>query len=463
MFSFGDSRTRPADAGWRCAAGQGRGRTRVLARGFLSSCAILLLICPLAARAATRPHRLAAARPHRPPAPQRQKQATGHADHHAKPHKRPRKRKKAPAPAPQAVLSQAQIVERTDLARGQEAFEAMQQQFYTPTTGLYVGEPYGYSYLWPFSQALAATITLDQIPSLKEAYASEVSSRLTGLQLYWDTDNSEEPEGTFTSTLPGYDASSAPPTGPGGTKYYDDNEWIGLELVRAYKLLGDTAALEQAKQILAFVQAGWQTNPKLACPGGVLHSNVSVSGDRNLVSDGPAAELALDLYSITAEERDLRFAEATYNWARTCLLQPNNLYADRIGPKGTIALSFYSYNQGSMIGAGTLLYEITGNSSYLWEARKTAQAALSYFSPSTLHAEPPAFVAIYFRNLLYLDAVSKDPPGKRIAQEYLEYLWANDHPKEGLYSIGAEGSQLLVQAAVVQIYSLLCSSPSTYF
>jgi Glycosyl hydrolase family 76 len=471
MLSLGDSRTRPAEAGRAADLTPGRGRARLLAWVFLSSCAVILLISPLAARAGERPHRLAGARPHRQDAARRQRPSVAHQQTLAKrrsrkrasAHKRAHKRKKTAAPAPKAVLSQAEVVERTDLARAEEAYEAMQQQFYTPTTGLYVGEPVGYSYLWPFSQALAATITLDEIPSLRTTYASEVGARLTGLQLYWDTDNSEEPEGAFTSTLAAYDASPALPTGPGGAKFYDDNEWVGLELVRAYKLLGDASALEQAKQILAFVEGGWQTSSKLPCPGGVVHSNEVGNGNRNLVTDGPGSELAAELYSITGEEQDLRFAEATYNWARTCLLQPSNLYADHIGAQGKVAFEYFSYNQGSMIGAGTLLYEISGNSAYLWEARQTAAAALSYFSAATLHAETPALVAIYFRNLLYLDAVSKDPPGARIAQEYVEWLWAHDPPKEGVYSVGTEGTQLLVQAAIVQIYGLLCTAPSTYF
>jgi len=37
-----------------------------------------------------------------------------------------------------------------------------------------------------------------------------------------------------------------------------------------------------------------------------------------------------------------------------------------------------------MIGAGTLLYQVTGNSAYLFQARQTAKAALSYFTPARL-------------------------------------------------------------------------------
>ena len=250
------------------------------------------------------------------------------------------------------MLSQAQIVEQTNITRIQEAFEAMQEQFYTPTTGLYVGEPVGYSFLWPFSQALAATISLDEIPSLRATYTNEVGARLTGLQLYWDTDNSEEPEGTFASTLPAYDASSAPPTGPGGTKFYDDNEW-GRAGARARVQAARRRRRPGTGQADLGVRGGGAVDePCAALPRGGLALQLDHQRRPEPASNGPAAELAAELYAITAEEQDLRFAEATYNWARTCLLQSNNLYADHIGTKGQLALTFYSYNQGSMIGAG---------------------------------------------------------------------------------------------------------------
>ena len=330
MLSFGDSGTCPAEAE-RCAAkaGPGRRSPRLMGLGFLPTCALLLLLCPLAAHAATHAHRLApgavapaglwgpaTAGPWAPAAAGRGPPAEAGDRTLAQ----TRKGAQAPAqaqetaPAPKAVLSQAQIVEQTNITRIQEAFEAMQEQFYTPTTGLYVGEPVGYSFLWPFSQALAATISLDEIPSLKATYTNEVGARLTGLQLYWDTDNSEEPEGTFASTLPAYDASSAPPTGPGGTKFYDDNEWVGLELVRVYKLLGDAAALEQAKQILAFVEGGGRRTLRCPAQGGSCTPTrpPTATGTSSLTVPRPSSRPSCT--PSPRKNRTSRFAEATYNW-----------------------------------------------------------------------------------------------------------------------------------------------------
>jgi hypothetical protein len=246
--------------------------------------------------------------------------------------------------------------------------------------------------------------------------------------------------------------------------YYDDNEWVGIELARLYKLRHEAVLLEKAEQIMAFVMAGWQSNPKFACPGGVPFSDSPTNTDRNTVTDGPAVELGAQLFRLTGDQTYLQFALMAYEWVRRCLMQPSNLYADHIGLRGKVEPALWSYNQGSMIGAGVLLYQATGDSAYLYQARQTAKAALSYFTMERLLSENPFFPAVYFRNLMYLDSITHDPPGPRLAQEYVNYMWVNRRLTSGLYVFGSPpSSQLLVQADVVQIYALLSTSPSTYF
>jgi hypothetical protein len=78
--------------------------------------------------------------------------------------------------------------------------------------------------------------------------------------------------------------------------------------------------------------------------------------------------------------------------------------------------------------------------------------------------ENPFFPSVYFRNLLYLDSLTHDPPGARIAQAYVDYAWQHQRLSDDLFVAGSPPSgQLLVQAAIVQIYALLSSPPSTYF
>jgi hypothetical protein len=357
---------------------------------------------------------------------------------------------------------------RADSAHALAAFEEMQRVYYVQGSGgLYAGEPF--SYLWPFTQALAATVSMANIRGIDAAGAGvsmtqELHSRLMGLSSYLDTSNSGRPQGTFTSTLAGFDGTVAPPAGPGGPKYYDDNDWVGIELVRLYVLTHKPSLLGSAEGIMAFEMAGWQTSSAHACPGGIPFSNEPENDERNTVTNAPTAELGAQLFRLTGAVRYLQFAELTYEWVRRCLLEANGLYADHINARGIVNPTLWSYNQGTMIGAGALLYQATGNSAYLYQARQTARSALSYFTSERLRGELPFFVSVYFRNLLYLDSITHDPPGPRVAQAYVNNAWQNLRLSSNLFVSGSPPSaQLLVQAAIVQIYALLSSRPSTYF
>jgi len=351
---------------------------------------------------------------------------------------------------------------RGNPARALVAFEAMQRHYYIAGSGLYAGEPF--SYLWPFSQALAATVSVANIPQVSVSLQRELQSRLTGLNSYLDTNNSGASEGTYTSTLAAFDGTVAPPAGPGGPKYYDDNDWVGIELARLYELTHKAAILGSAEGLMAFEMAGWQTGPGLVCPGGIPFSNSSENNQRNTVTTAPAAELALQLYRITHNAQYLQFAQMAYEWVRTCLLEPNGMYADHIGRRGAVEPMLWSYNQGTMIGAGTLLYQATGNAGYLYEARQTAQAALAYFTGERLYSENPFFVSVYLRNLMYLDSVTHDPPRAMLAQSYVNDAWQNLRLSDNVFVSGSPPSaQLLDQAAIVQIYALLSTPASTYF
>jgi hypothetical protein len=342
------------------------------------------------------------------------------------------------------------------------AFQTMQKVYYIQGSGLYDGEPF--SYLWPFSQALAATVSMANVPHAGVSFSHELRAQLIGLNSYLDTDNAGAPEGVYTSSLAAFDGTVAPPAGPGGAKYYDDNDWIGIELARLYKLTHSPVVLGSAEAIMAFEMAGWQSDPTLGCPGGIPFSNLAENTDRNTVTTAPAAELAMQLYKLTANPQYLQFAEMAYGWVRQCLLTPAQLYADHVNRRGIVEPALWSYNQGAMIGAGTLLYQATGNSAYLFQARQTARAAIEYFTPERLAGENPFFPSVFFRNLMYLDSVTHDPPGPKLAQAYVDSAWQQRRLANNLFVAGSPASaQLLYQAAIVQIYALLSSPPSSYF
>jgi hypothetical protein len=447
-------------------------RTPVVRRGAVLLALVVVICLPSAAALAASPYPAGAQRPARiarasefadrtATHPARQASAGGTSAGGTTPATTPPASTKSTAKKPAAKKPKKPKLP-VNAERAQLAFEAMQKTYYIEGSGLYKGEPF--SFLWPFSQALAATVSMANIPSLKSTLAPEINARLTGLKSYLDLDNSGAPEGTYSSTLAAYDGTVAPPAGPGGAKYYDDNAWVGIELARMYELTHVAGVLGGAEGIMAFEMAGWDTQPGIACPGGIPFSNSPEDVERNTVTNAPTAELGLQLYKLTGDAQYLQFAEMAYEWVRTCLTEPNGLYADHIGVHGKIEPEEWSYNQGAMIGAGVLLYQATHNSAYLYEARQTAKAALAYYTSERLGKENPFFVSVYFRNMLYLDSVTHDPPGTKLVQGYVNYAWEHLRLNDYVFVFGSPASaQLLVQAAIVQDYALLSTPPTTYF
>lgn len=348
-----------------------------------------------------------------------------------------------------------------EAVRAEAAYEALQKYFYQEESGLYL-EQYPkqendnpYSYVWPFSQALAATIDLSGIrkAQIGKQYTDDVEDRFDALEHYWNPD-----------TQPvGYDSYVRAPYGDGGDHFYDDNEWIGLEMVQHYRMTGDETALERARQIFDLVVYGWDDDESHPCPGGVFWTQASWNNDRNTVSTAPGAELGLHLYQLTndtdKQEYYLNWSKKMYNWVNECMRTPNGLYWDHIDLEGNITEWIFTYNQGTMLGASVLLYEITGDVSYLNRAKDIADTAIDYFGQNDrLYEEDLDFTSIFFKNILLLQNVDYDPKYTHIMEKFADRIWEEDRdPKTNIIKRGDPGSptHLLRQSAFVQINASL--------
>ena len=366
---------------------------------------------------------------------------------------KPRRRKGPPPLSPDATKAIA-------------AYEAMQKYFFLGSSNLYREElgASTNSFLWPFSQAIAATVSVAHIRGQNAKAAFSTGSLLHGLQKYL----SSAPPLAVSSTealqaLPHYTATIAA-AGSGATTYYDDNDWVGIEMARLYELTHDEAALSFAEQIFAFEQAGWSTSTTAACPGGIPHSDSETDDNRSTISTAPAAELAVQLYRDTGNAGYLQFAEIAYAWVRSCLLTSSGLYADHIEANGELDPEIWSYTQGVMIGAGALLYQATGNPGYIDQAAETANIAVAACPLSILAAENPFFASVFLRNLIYLDSLLHNPTGTALANQYVNWAWNSLHESNGLF-VAAEGGKttLLEQSALAQIYALLSTEPKYFF
>jgi predicted alpha-1,6-mannanase (GH76 family) len=263
---------------------------------------------------------------------------------------------------------------------------------------------------------------------------------------------------TGTPQPPAYQSAVAPPLGPGGSTYYDDNAWVGLNLIHAYVLTSNSSYLTLAQSEFNFALSGWDTSATDTCPGGVFWEDVAGS-QRNATANAANAELGLELNRITRNASDLAWATNMYQWAVSCLGTSSGLYNDHVNANGTLNTTIWSYNQGVMVGAGVLLYQATGNNAYLSQAQQTAAAAVAYFgNGTTLINQGTAFNAIYFRNLLLLNQVAPNSAYASEAQSFASYMWTQRQSGTGLFNpqYGVNGT-----APMVEIYSLLAGSPAS--
>jgi predicted alpha-1,6-mannanase (GH76 family) len=236
---------------------------------------------------------------------------------------------------------------------------------------------------------------------------------------------------------------------------------VGLELVHYYQLSGEPTALQQAEQVFDFVVSGWDQDPSHPAPGGLFWIQAtSKNTDRNTISTAPAAELGLQLYQITGRQSYLEWAKKLYDWVNQTLLAPNGLYWDHIDLKGNIEKTQWSYNQGSMIGASLLFYQVTGDGAYLQRAEQVADAALSYYGTADHYfTQPAAFNAIFFKNLLLLEAENQNGTYRQAMQAYADKVWATAREFEtSLFKFDPRNPvRLLDQAAMVEIYASLAA------
>jgi hypothetical protein len=338
--------------------------------------------------------------------------------------------------------------------RAIDSYAAMQRAYYLPSDGLYRGSPY--SDAWAYSQAMAATISVAALPGLHRQYRSDLVARLQGLHYYADPTDPQPA---------GYESAVAPPLGTGGDRFNDDNNWIGIELVRLYHINRDPSLLAAADQIFQMVVSQWQADPSQPCPGGAPWRSFVPTSQRNAVTNATGAELGAQLYITRRSADDLMWSQRMYEWVRSCLQNAGGLYGDNITASQGVDSTEWTYNQGTMIGAGVMLYQATANRAYLQQALATGHAALHRYDAGTLATQGDGFNAIYIRNLLLLGGASGDAAFGNFARWYANDAWRNVRdPNTNLYLSGPGGdTNLLDQAAMTQVNALLAEPTSAYF
>jgi hypothetical protein len=221
---------------------------------------------------------------------------------------------------------------------------------------------------------------------------------------------------------------------PGRRRFYDDNAWLGLAMLRLAVVAADPSWHRCATSLARYMETG--EDPR----GGIRWAEGLTS--RNTCSTAAAAWLVLETNAGEARESATRWMD----WLDQTLKRPDGLYADRI-EDGAIDATAWTYNQGAVLSAARLLDRDT---------EPLRRAVIVHWSPDRLWHEPPAFAAIAWRALVSAGPVDDALPGW---DPYLERLATEARePITGWFIAGGVGSYddrpTIDQAAVVQMFAL---------
>lgn len=214
--------------------------------------------------------------------------------------------------------------------------------------------------------------------------------------------------------------------------YYDDNAWVALAMHDLADTLENDEYKEIAKGITDYVLSG-------ESPDGGIFWKETVSS-RNTCSCGPTIIAALRQYNRSGGQNYLDAAKRIYEWTSSTLRDPaDNVYwdnAELVDGKEVIAESKFTYNSGTMITAGVMLYQITGEEQYLEDARNTAEGAHFYFTsthPSGIKYYPstPWFNLYLLQGFLSLYEIDKDPQYLESFETNLERAWEKGRDENG--------------------------------
>lgn len=232
------------------------------------------------------------------------------------------------------------------------------------------GDP-EHSYLWGYVGLLSGAALMQEM-----GYDVGYKNLVDGFERYYSD--------TGVAAVGGYSSSTNGTSGQ-GTRFYDDNSITGLELLSAYSLLQDDAYLARAGRIVTFLKSGqddtlggglWWNESQKNLPG-VTDSN------KPTCANGYAVNFLLRYYGVCpAQEKSdvLSFAEGLYSWLYQNLRdQEDNTYWNDVQVDGSINKTKWTYNSGVMVSNGVLLYQITGDQTYLNQAIETAVGAYNYF------------------------------------------------------------------------------------
>jgi hypothetical protein len=234
------------------------------------------------------------------------------------------------------------------------------------------------------------------------------------------------------------------------TLYYDDNQWIAIAYMDAYKRKRHKKYLDTTKMIYRFMLGGLDT-----AAGGGIYWREKDKTTKNTCSNGPGVLVALQLYKATRKKEYLRTAIEIYNWTKSRLQAPSGVYYDNIRiPSMQIAKATYTYNTGTMLQSAAVLYTITKDKKYLIEAQRVAKAGKAHFFRNGRLPNEYWFNAVMLRGYVELYKIDKNKEWITFFEQDANAIWEKERDANNLVGTKSE-KRLIDQGAMIEIYATL--------
>jgi hypothetical protein len=217
----------------------------------------------------------------------------------------------------------------------------------------------GYAYVWPAATQFRVLNSLTQLDptnytSVLRSFSDELHTR------YWNG---------------GYRSGAG-----GGDRFYDDNAHLVVSLTEAYRLTNDPVFLDRARRAQAFVMRGEDS-----VAGGGIYFKENDFSSKDAISTLQGARGAAMLYRATGMPTYLDDATRLLTWAEDHIQLSTGLYSQRwdIATNQRDGVELVN-SAGIAISTNLELYDATGASAYLNEARRIGRRSLMrYFDSAT--------------------------------------------------------------------------------
>ena len=186
-------------------------------------------------------------------------------------------------------------------------------------------------------------------------------------------------------------------------EYNDDITWMSIACLRAYNFTGTANYLNIAKANFDMMYERAHTEDELLGNGLIWKQGTRT---KNACINGPAMVACCYLAEATGDETYYTKAKELFEWSKGRLFDTNDghvydaFYVNENGETGTNYWAS-TYNQGTYLGACTMLYQHTRDQQYLMHANQIADYTRAMFNNNVINNESgndlEGFKGIYMR------------------------------------------------------------------